>query len=170
VKAIQEEAVSVAVKLQDSMTEAAMALQTQMEIVAEKTLEGLRVAAQGISESTVKLTETSTNYRDALLRQPPQAGPLNAPHLSHFTPRLKAREGIKSWQILIDFEGEQGQVPFLDDPITVLKGRLDKALQDNKDPNRHKTRAMSRLWNSGVLMELDSEEAVTWFARGAVHK
>ena len=86
----------------------------------------------------VKLTEMSTNYHDALLHQPPQAGPLNAPHLIHFAP--KAREGVRSQQILIDLESDQGQVLFANNPITMLKGRFDKALQDTEGTNRHKTR------------------------------
>ena len=86
------------------MMEAATAFQTQMDTMAEKTLEGLHVAAQGIIESTVKLTEMSTNYHNAL-------------HFTHLTPRLKAREGIKSWQGLVDFESDQGQVPFTDNPL-----------------------------------------------------
>ena len=52
----------------------------------------------------------------------------------------------------------------------MLKGRFDKALQDIEDANGHRTRAVSRLRNGGVLMELDSEEAVTWFAGAAIRK
>ena len=111
--------------------------------MAEKTLEGLCAVAQGISESTVKLTEPSTNYCDALLHQPAQARPLNSPRTVHFAPRLKGREGVRSQQILIGFESDQGLIPFTDDPITMLKGRFDKALQDIEDANGHKTRAVS---------------------------
>ena len=95
-RAMQEEAVLVATKLRNSMTEAAAALQAQMEATAEKILQGLCAAAQGISKSTVKLAETSTTYRDTLLCQPSQASPPNAPRAPHLTPRIKAREGIKS--------------------------------------------------------------------------
>ena len=119
---------------------------------------------------TVKLTEMSTSYRETLLHQPAQAWPLNATHSMHFSPRLKAREGVRSQQILVDFKSDQGLVPFADDPITMLKGKLDKELQDIKDVNGHKTRAVFCLWNSGVLMELDSEEAVTWFTGAATCK
>ena len=52
----------------------------------------------------------------------------------------------------------------------MLKGRFDKALQDIEDANGHKTRAASLLRNGGVLMELDSKEAVTWFAGAAICK
>ena len=107
--------------------------------MAEKTLKGLRAAAQGISELTVKLTETSTNYRNALLHQPAQAGLHNPPCTVYFAPRLKAREGVRSRQ----FESDQGLIPFADDPITMLKGRFNKALQDIEGANGHKTRAVS---------------------------
>ena len=88
----------------------------------------------------------------------------------HFAPRLKAREGVRSRQILIDFESDQGLIPFADDPITMLKGRFNKALQDIEDVNGHKTRAFSRLRNSSILMELDSKEAVTWFTGAVIRK
>ena len=52
----------------------------------------------------------------------------------------------------------------------MLKGRSNKALQDNKDVNRHKTRAISHLRNGGMLMKLDSKEAVTWFTGAATCK
>ena len=52
----------------------------------------------------------------------------------------------------------------------MLKGRFNKALQDIEDANEHKTRAISCLWNGSMLMELDSEEAVTWFAGVVTHR
>ena len=159
-----------ATKLHDSMTETVTALQVQMEAVVEKTLEGVHVVVQGISRSMVKLAEMSTNYCNALLCQPPQVGPHSVPCLPHLTPRLKAREGIKSRQILVDFDCGLGQAPFSDDSITTLKGRFDGALQGDKGASGYKTRAVSWLQNGGVLMELDSEEAVTWFAEGTIHK
>ena len=88
----------------------------------------------------------------------------------HFAPRLKAREGVRSQQILIDFKSDQGLIPFADNPITVLKGRFNKALQDIEDANGYKTRAVSHLRNGGILMELDSEEAVTWFTGAVTRK
>ena len=170
VKAMQEEVALMATKLQDSMTEAVTALQAQMEAIAEKTLEGMHVAVQGISESMVKLAEMSTNYCDALLHQPSQAGLPSIPRFPHLAPRLKAREGIKSRQILVDFDSGQGQAPFSDDSIAMLKGRFNGVLQGDEGVSGHKTRAVSRLRNGSVLMELDSEEVVTRFAEGAVHK
>ena len=68
----------------------------------------------------------------------------------------------------MDFNSDQGQAPFSDDPIMVLKGKFNEALQDDEGVSRHKTRAVSRLRNSSMLMELDSEEVVAWFADWAV--
>ena len=45
-----------------------------------------------------------------------------------------------------------------------LKARLDKALNDSEDGHcEHKTRALTMLRNGGILMELGSDEAVSWF-------
>ena len=145
VKAMQEEVALMATKLHDSMTEAVTALQVQTEAIAEKTLEGMCVAVQGISKSTVKLAETSTNYRNALLHQPSQAGPPSIPCFPHLAPRLKAREGIKSRQVLVDFDSGQWQAPFSDDSIVMLQGRFDGALQGDEGASGHKTRVVSRL-------------------------
>ena len=73
-----------------------------------------------------------------------------------------------SRQILVDFDSDQGQALFSDDPIMVLKGKFDEALQDDEGASGHKTRVVSHLRNGGVLMELDSKEAVTWFANRAI--
>ena len=62
------------------------------------------------------------------------------------------------------------QAPFSDDPMATLKGRFNKALQDRQDTCKHKIRAVTCLQNGGVLMELDSDGAVTWFAEEVIHK
>src|SRR6266481_7263300 len=95
------------------------------------------------------------------------------PHLSWLPPRLQAREGIKSRQILIDLtvEPDTGQVPLSSDSIEVLKGKVDKALRDNWDGSGdYKTQAVTRLRNRGVLIELESKDAVSWFADDTVRK
>ena len=66
----------------DAMVGKAAAMLTEIETAAEKSLKGLCTATQGVSDSTAKLTETSTNYRDALLRHPAQTGSPSPP-LSH---------------------------------------------------------------------------------------
>ena len=68
----------------------------ELEVVAEKILEGLRAATQGVSDSTAKLAETSTNYHDTLLHHPAQTSSPNSPPPLHLPTQLKAREGIKA--------------------------------------------------------------------------
>ena len=58
----------------DAMVGKAVARFAEIEMAAKKTLEGLHAATQGVSDSTAKLTETSTNYRDVLLHHPAQTG------------------------------------------------------------------------------------------------
>lgn len=158
-------------KLDSIMGKAADKL-AELEVAAETTIVGLRAATQGVSDSTDKLAETSTNYRDALLRHPPQPGPPNPPLLPHLPSRLKAREGIKSRQVLVELERElgTGQVPFADESIAALKSRIDRALRDGEPSTEHKTRAVTRLRNGGILMEMESEGAAGWFADEDVRK
>ena len=56
---------------------------------------------------------------------------------------------------------------------TALKERLDKALsraRDNGEDVSYKTKVVTRLRNGGLLMELGSDEAVTWFSGQDVRK
>ena len=52
-----------------------------------------------------------------------------------------------------------------------VKARLDKALKECEEgPCKHKVRTVTRLWNGGILMELDSDKAITWFSNEDVRK
>ena len=128
----------------DSMMGKAADRLMKLEAAAETTIEGLCVATQGVSDSTVKLAETSTNYCNALFGGPTQSGPPNPPTLPHLPPRLKAREGIKSRQVLVELACDQGtgQVPLADKSITALKSGIDGMLQAGEPPNAYKTRAV----------------------------
>ena len=94
------------------------------------------------------------------------------PHgLSLLPPCLHAREGVKARQVLIDFSQEQGQGPFTGEALALIKTKIDKALEECEDSQCvHKARVMTRLQNRGVLMELDSDDAVTWFTDTEIRK
>ena len=94
------ESAAAAAEVWDGLVKTTAALKSQLEAAAEKTLGNIQAAMQAASNSTVKLSKTSSKYCDALLRPATQTGPLSAPHLSHFPPRLKAREGIKARQVV----------------------------------------------------------------------
>ena len=72
----------------------------------------------------------------------------------------------------MDFKSDRntGQVPLSDDSTATLKSKFNKALQDSHDTGKFRIRAVTRLRNGGVLMELGSNEAVTWFAEAPVHE
>jgi len=125
----------------------------------------LNKAAKGLKDNTIKLTVTTTKYSDMLQWAAPLAGPANSRGLLHLPPQLQAREGVKARQVLIDFRQEQGPAPFRGEAAASVKARLDKALKECEEgPCEHKVRAATRLWNGGILMELDSNEAITWFS------
>ena len=82
---------------------------------------------------------------------------------------------IKARQVLLDFEDASGPEvgALLDGSIMVLKDRLDEALcQSDKDGAQvsHRTRAVSKLRNGGVLMELDSDSTAEWFVQGCIQQ
>src|SRR6266481_986303 len=166
------ESAAVAAEVWDGLVKTVDALKSQLEVAAEKTLGNIKAVMQVVSDSMVKLSETSSKYHDALLCPAAQTGPLSTLHFSHFPPRLKAREGIKARQVLVDMASDQvtGQVPLAGESVANLKGKVNKVLLDSEDMNEYKTRAVTHLWNSGILMELDSNEAVEWFADKDVWK
>ena len=70
-------------------------LKLQVEAVARSTVETIKQATQGINDSTNKLTETTTRYRNTLTRPPPGDSGME-PRFSQLGPRLRAREGVRS--------------------------------------------------------------------------
>ena len=68
-------------------------LKTQIEEAVKEVAEVLKQAVWGVSDMTVKLTETTTRYRDTLARPAPTPGGAE-PLLSQLRPKLRAREGV----------------------------------------------------------------------------
>ena len=84
--------------------------------------------------------------------------------------RVRAREGVKAWQVLIDAPDLSQQLHQGADNVQLVSLAND-ALKDMEDPPPHRFSGARRLNNGGLLLEMDSEEAVTWlsgpFARAA---
>ena len=148
-----------------------------MEAMVSNLTEVLREAAQGLTDNTAKLTEMMASYKDVLVNAAPHRPPGNVapPHASALAPRLQAREGVRARQVLIDVDnctGPEAEALSVSS-ITDLKRRLDKALGscgDNGAPSPYKARAVTRLKNGGILMELESDEAVEWFVHSSIRK
>ena len=78
---------------------------------------------RGVSDTTNKLTESMTRYRD-MVRQMVQKKWDQGPYLTQLNPRHKAREGIREMQALVDFSDtrESGAINL------GHQGKRDKAL------------------------------------------
>ena len=139
--------------------------------------EVLKVAAQGLTDNTIKLTETTASYKDVLVSTAPHrpAGNVMPTHAPALAPRLQAREGVRARQVLIDVDDcTRPEAEALSaSSIEALKRRLDKALDDCRDdgsPAPYKARVVMRLKNRGILMELESDKAMEWFTHSGIWK
>jgi hypothetical protein len=169
----RQETLAATKEQEKKLAEITLAATEKIEVYTKTMMEGLKAVAQGINENAATITETSTKYRDALLQSNPASNPTNsntAPKLNHLAPlppRVQAREGVRARQILIDIAPDPttGSIALAEDSISTLKEKLDKALMAS-DPGvcDSRTKAVTRLRNGGILMELDSDEAVDWFA------
>ena len=140
-----------------------------VRLVLEKSVEEINLAARGMKDNTARLTKSTTKYSDVLQRAAPPSCQVSMRVSSHLPPCLQAREGVKARQVLIDFKQDQGPALFRAELLVSLKARLDKVLNESEDGQGiHKIRALTRLHNGGILMELGSDEAVRWFNDKAV--
>jgi hypothetical protein len=71
------------------------------------------------------------------------------------------REGVKLRQILVDIHQTQDLDTFKDDTPTIIEEKVNRAIQETRgDPTEHKVKVTTCLRNGGIIMELDSNEAV----------
>ena len=159
--------------------EVANSMKVQMDSTASCLSEGMRATLQGMNENAAKLTEMAASYRDMLARTGPPHPPNGSAMMQEgrsllLAPRLQAMEGVRARQVLIDISTDQD--PGLPEEFATcsnvgLKEKLDDALSgcgDGVSSTRFKTRAVSRLMNGGILMELESDEAAGWFADSSI--
>ena len=140
--------------------------------------EGLDKAAKGLSENAVRITETTTKYRDALAQGSPHnhRNTVAPASTSLLAPRVQARDGMRARQVLINIgtESDAGlPEEFAMGSITALKQKLEDVLSgcgDMTETVSHRIKAVTRLRNGGILMELGSDEAVEWFAGADIRR
>ena len=145
-----------------------------LKVTIDLTVTEIRAASTNMATSATQIAAMTTSYRDALKSMPKVSDGANAVDVQ-LAPRLQAREGIQARQVLLDVGAVDGpRVEMLrGGSIAALKERLDDTLcrcGSGDSPTQHKTRAMTRLQNGGILMELDSDAAVDWFARDDIRK
>jgi hypothetical protein len=84
-------------------------LKEQLTKRAGKITEEIKTATTGMNNTTMKLVETTTSNKDTLT-QPDWQIQESSPN-SAINPKLRAREGVKSRQILIDIDQTQDPDP-----------------------------------------------------------
>ena len=158
----------------------------QMELLAtalmgvQEKLTEVTDTLMGMSRDASKLTEMVASYRDVVVHtglsnSPCQPTPSLSSHPTLLAPRLQAREAVKARQVLLDIDDGPGHEAgaLLGDSIMALKERLNKVLRGSTDDGAqtsHKTRAVLKLRNGGILMELDSDSAAVWFAQDHIQQ
>jgi hypothetical protein len=155
VKTITEQAAA-------KVTEITELLKTKIAEIVNNTTTEMKTATQDMNSSSTKLAETLTKYKDTLTR-PPTQELTETQYPPKLNPKLRAREGIKSRQILIDIEDSADTATLKNETTGALKEKVNKAIKEcGGDLLDHKIKAITRLKNGGILMELDSEEAAEW--------
>ena len=131
----------------------------------------MQKAVQGMNETTNKLTETTTHYRDAVARPTPRVE-ATEPRFSQLGPRLRAREGVRAHQVLIHLDQSAGANEFRSQSTAGIRDKANTALQltQGMPTAEHKVKAVTKLQDGGILLELNSDEAAEWFQEDGTQK
>ena len=105
----------------------------------------------------MKMVATATSYRDALTTKGPTTP---APSLDA---RVHTREGVKARQVLVDAL-TPGQQLHQSANNTQLVAKANEALCGTECPPSHRFVGIRRLNNSGLLLEMDSEDTASWLS------
>jgi len=147
-------------KVNTALESAAKKAADSLTAAAETTVAELQAASTAMTTSTTQMSATATSYRDAL--QHPVSNP--AVGATTLDARIRAREGIKTRQILIDtWTPGVGLLPGISN--TGLTDSANRAIQGMDDASDHRFVSAHWLNNGGILLELDSEGSTTWLNR-----
>ena len=110
-------------------------------------------------------------YKEVLTKaaSQPNVNPPTPQALAHtLDARVRAREGIKSRQILIDAPNI-GEVLLEGLSNTAIVQRTNEIIQSMPDCSKHTVNSARQLNNGGILLELDTEEATRWINSAINH-
>ena len=96
--------------------------------------------------------------------------PRGEPRLTQLAPRLRAREGIRARQVLLNPDQTTGTAAFKDESISGIRDEANKALLSTQGTPGYRVKAVTKLRNGGILLELDSDEAAEWFQDPEIHR
>ena len=70
---------------------------------------------------------------------------------------------MRARQVLIDLDWSAGASALRDGDVSAIRDRVNKALSTMQGTLKHQARVVTKLHNGGILLELNSNEAVEWF-------
>ena len=146
------EAEGLAGRVMDKVAEAVKA-------VTQAAISEVKAASTMLTESSTQIAATTTSYRDALTKT--TANPVAV--AASMDARVRAREGVKARQILVDALTPNQQLHQGANNLQLVS-LANAALNDMEDPPSHRFVGARRLNNGGLLLEMDSEEAATWLS------
>jgi hypothetical protein len=142
-------------------TKAIDALKEQLDKTTSKITEEIKTATIGMNNMTVKLAETTLSYKDALTQPDWQNQETGLNNVTN--PRSRAREGVKSRQILIDIDQTQDPDALKNDSTAAIKEKANKVIQETRTGlTEHKVKVVTCLRNGGILLAFNSEDTVKW--------
>lgn len=131
---------------------------------ATQKLEGVtknvRGATQNMEGATQNIQGAATSYKEALTKGITASQPFT--QVTTIDPRMRAREGIRQRQILIDLASDGDTSELKACAITILVEAANKALKTLDADTVHKVAGASRLRNGGILLEMGSAAAAVW--------
>ncbi|KAG6879005.1 hypothetical protein C0992_005938, partial [Termitomyces sp. T32_za158] len=136
-------------------------MDTAINKVTKKIEEATR-AAKTMSEATAELTAKAKTYSGAL-KTTPQEGSTPFERNTNIDPRLRAGEAVRWRQLLIDLD-QPGEVRerMMNMLITGLTSELNDQLGLIEGYNNYTIKALARMTNGGILLEMSNEEGAEW--------
>ena len=72
--------------------------------------------------------------------------------------------------MLIDVDWSAGAGALRDSDVSAIRDRVNKALSMTQGTLEHQARAITKLCNGGILIELNSDKAIDWFQDSEIRK
>ena len=127
--------------------------------VTQSAIAKVKTASSALTETFMQFKATATSYWDVLTSKGLLMSPTTA--AATMDMRVRAREGNKAHQILIDAQNHREGI---------LRGTSDAglveaanaALQRLEDPLEHRFVSARHLGTGGVLLEMNNESVVRW--------
>ena len=137
-----------------------------VKTATQATVAEIKAASMVLTESSTQMAATATSYRDALTSKGPTPTPNPIVAAAMLDVRVRAREGVKSRQILIDAHS-RGKCILQGVSTTGLVDAANTTLRDMEHASDHRFVSAHQLGNGGVLLEMNGEAVASWLSTPA---